>query len=74
MLGITVNCPHNLKGEVMKAWILGFFLGSIAMTIVIFIPTSILFLGGMLIVVSFMDWSGQGDGREGCNRHTVCDH
>lgn len=26
----------------------------------------------VLGVVSFMDWSGQGDGREGCNRHTSC--
>jgi hypothetical protein len=28
----------------------------------------------VLIVVSMMDWSGEGDGREGCNRHTSCNH
>ena len=25
-------------------------------------------------VLALMDWSGQGDGREGCNLHTTCNH
>lgn len=28
----------------------------------------------VIVVISMMDWSGQGDGREGCNRHTSCNH
>lgn len=28
----------------------------------------------IVAVASMMDWSGQGDGREGCNRHTSCNH
>jgi len=27
-----------------------------------------------IILASFMDWSGEGDGRQGCNRHTNCNH
>ena len=35
-----------------------------------------LFVGAGLILLlgSLMDWSGQGDGRQGCNRHTNCNH
>jgi len=31
-------------------------------------------LGFILVLASFVDWSGQGDGRQGCNRHTNCNH
>lgn len=28
----------------------------------------------ILGILAGVDWSGQGDGREGCNRHTSCNH
>lgn len=36
-----------------------------------------LFLGilvGGIVIIAMIDWSGEGDGREGCNRHTSCNH
>ena len=28
----------------------------------------------LALFVFCLDWSGQGDGREGCNLHTSCNH
>lgn len=36
--------------------------------------TFLILVVALAVLASMMDWYGQGDGREGCNLHTSCDH
>jgi len=61
----------------MKYWLLGSLAGValfLALLVIIKGLIVLVILGLVIFLVSCMDWSGQGDGREGCNRHTVCRH
>ena len=62
----------------VNAWMKGAIIGiplAVLLLGLFYIPvTTLLALLFTIAVFCAVDWSGQGDGREGCNLHTSCDH
>ncbi len=58
----------------MKGAIIGFPLSLVLLGLLYMTWTTVIAIVFTLLVIAAMDWSGQGDGREGCDLHTSCEH
>lgn len=58
----------------MKGAVIGLPLGVLFVGLLYMTWTTVLAVVATTIIIALMDWSGQGDGREGCNLHTSCNH
>lgn len=57
-----------------KYWIKGAAIGLLLGFILVIFSHIGWWVFPLAVFVLCLDWSGQGDGREGCNLHTVCNH
>ena len=58
----------------MKGALIGIPLGIVFLAFLYMTWTTVLAVFFTVLVIAAVDWSGQGDGREGCNLHTSCNH
>lgn len=64
-----------MNKSLMRGILLGIPLGIVFVLILNWGLIPFLIVGvGVTLLASMMDWSGQGDGREGCNLHSSCNH
>jgi len=59
-----------MKGVIIGIPLGVIFVGLLHLGLVAFLVIS----GSVLVLASMIDWYGQGDGREGCNLHSSCNH